>query len=314
MVQWSCLTSNVLKGKAMALNDDINAYWNTRASGYGADIAQEIRDDRKGTLAMLDHLLTQHFALKLPAVVKNDAETGTTPPLQGFHALDLGCGPALLSMHLAQLGCTVTAIDQSTEMLTQAKQHCEQFLMPQAQQRVHLQQGDAINPDVPNESFDLVVSRDVFWNLPDPATAYHHALQALKPHGLMVVFDGNYYYGYADRAYHKDYRLNHQHLEGVDVTIIERLAQDLPLSYQLRPQYDFALINQLCEQDEALKQCLTASAYIKDNTPTPDITWLVFQDYPDFGKSPAIQVMPAERKPFLAEQLIENFVFVVQKA
>lgn len=294
----------------MALSDDINAYWNSRASGYGADIAQEIQDDHKGTLYMLENLICLHFDLELPA---GNADTSNL--LQGFNALDLGCGPALLTIFLAKLGCTVTAIDQSTEMLAQAQQLCEQQLTPQAQQHVHSQQGDAINPEVADESFDIIVSRDVFWNLPDPATAYHHALKALKPHGLMVVFDGNYYYGYEDSTYYKDYRLNHQHLEGVDVTIIERLAQDLPLSHQLRPYYDFTLLNQICEQDETLKQRITASSFVKATIPTSeDVFWILFLDYPDLGECPAIKVKPADRQPFPANQLIENFVFVVQKA
>lgn len=250
----------------MTLIDEITSYWNNRAEGYSQDVAQELQDDRQGTLALLDYLLTQQGLLSLPPESESlsiigsmgsngskgsmDAATPPNLPLTGYRALDLGCGPALLSIHLAKLGCTVTAIDNSTSMLQHAQELSAQQLSPEALTRITFQQGNAMEPEVTTNSYDLVVSRDMFWILSDPLKAYSHALQALKSNGLMVIFDGNYYYGYADSAYQKDYSRNHQHLHNVDVNVIARLAQDLPLSYQLRPRYDFTLLQQVVKQEQ----------------------------------------------------------------
>lgn len=264
------------------LQQSINSYWDLRASGYSADIVSEMQDDHKGTLAQLDLLISQ-YAPELNAQAS-------------AQAVDLGCGPALLTMHLAKQGFVVTAIDQSEQMRKQAAHNCTQFLSAKQQERVHIVAGDVMAPPLAAKSVDLIVARDVFWNLPDPLQAYKSALAALKDDGLLVIFDGNYYYGFQNATYQKDYSQTHKHLEGVDVSQIEKLARVLPLSYHLRPQYDLELLRSLTQ----FKVETHASIAHKSTDPTANKEVISWEDLEQHeAKHP--------------HALIENFVLCVKK-
>lgn len=266
------------------LQQSINSYWDLRASGYSADIVSEMQDDHKGTLAQLDLLISQ-YTPELNAQASAQAQ-----------AVDLGCGPALLTMHLAKQGFVVTAIDQSEQMRKQAAHNCTQFLSAKQQERVHIVAGDVMAPPLAAKSVDLIVARDVFWNLPDPLQAYKSALAALKDDGLLVIFDGNYYYGFQNAAYQKDYSQTHKHLEGVDVSQIEKLARVLPLSYHLRPQYDLELLRSLTQ----FKVEPHASIAHKSTDPTTNKEVISWEDLEQHeAKHP--------------HALIENFVLCVKK-
>lgn len=314
----------------MALIDEITSYWNSRAEGYSQDVALELQNDHQGTLVMLNYLLTKHGLLtlhKAPSAVS----TMQALPLTSYRALDLGCGPALLSIHLAKLGCSVTAIDNSTSMLQRAQELSMQQLSPEELARITFKQGNAMELEVTNNSYDLVVSRDMFWILSDPLKAYRHALQVLKAHGLMVVFDGNYYYGYADSAYQKDYSINHKHLQNVDVNVIARLAQDLPLSYQMRPHYDFTLLQQVVAQEslslhftaylhhewtslDTVPSSTNANNFTTDATSVATLaahSWTVLYDSPVLKDT--ILPITADNNATAHGDLIEKFVIVIHK-
>ena len=44
-----------------------------------------------------------------------------------------------------------------------------------------------------DNSFDAVVSRNVFWNLEHADKAYEEAYRVLKKDGILILEDGNYY-------------------------------------------------------------------------------------------------------------------------
>lgn len=199
-------------------------YWSLRSHGYRLEIEDELNQDKDSSYA--NELLSRVKKHKFPA-----APT----------ALDLGCGPGFFSILLAQNGFKVTGIDLSDGMLKQAKDLCQQRNL-----NVALLKADVQNPPFAPESFDLIVSRNVFWNLPDLTAAYTNALKLLKKSGLLIIFDGNHYYYYQD----PDYKMaswydTHSHLENVDVTIIDDIAKNLPASFKLRPQYDLEILNKL---------------------------------------------------------------------
>lgn len=51
---------------------------------------------------------------------------------------------------------------------------------------------DAEALDFDDASFDVVISRNVMWNLPHPETAYQEWLRVLKPGGLLLNYDAEY--------------------------------------------------------------------------------------------------------------------------
>lgn len=118
---------------------------------------------------------------------------------------------------------------------------------------------DAQHLQFADESFDAIVSRNVLWNLEDPAMAYREMYRVLRPGGTILVEDGNMYLYLYDEAYEK---LHNQYMEEqkknaeislhgkynvdhVDFSVIEKIAEELPMSRRRRPQWDFDQLVQL---------------------------------------------------------------------
>ena len=101
--------------------------------------------------------------------------------------------------------------------------------------------------DLPDESLDLIVSRNVTWLLLNPLGAYQEWYRLLKPTGKAVVFDANWnlslsdpelqhecdrYLQLAKGKGYQDKLLPHQRKES------EAIARKLPLTYEKRPLWD----------------------------------------------------------------------------
>lgn len=199
---------------------DIRDYWTSRSKGYSASVEEDLESGRYGHwLSMVDEHL--------------DGRTG-------LDVLDVGTGPGFFPVILGREGQNVTGIDVSEAMLEQARASCARHGVP-----ADLRVMDAQNLDFPDASFDVVVSRNVVWNLEDPGRAYSEWLRVLRPGGLLMVFDGNHYlflhdeeYGELDGDRGMGRIKEHAHMDGVDPSIIERIAEDLPMSSSRRPQWD----------------------------------------------------------------------------
>lgn len=206
--------------------NEIKAYWNQRSDGYSRQVQDEMNTDYDSW--------TERF-LRLLA----DAP--------GTDALDIGCGPGLFTILLADLGYRTTSVDYSEDMLKKAQQNTaargltSRFL-----------QGDAHALPFEDESFDAIVSRNLTWNLEHPAEAYREWLRVLRPGGLLVNFDGNHYsYLYREEYLlerrQKDFSDGHNpaYMKNINVSIIDNIAKDLPLSKEMRPQWDMEVLIRL---------------------------------------------------------------------
>jgi ubiquinone/menaquinone biosynthesis C-methylase UbiE len=60
---------------------------------------------------------------------------------------------------------------------------------------------DAQDLDFPDESFDLILSRNLIWDLERPRKAYEEWLRVLRPGGRMIIFDGNFYLHLYDKDF-----------------------------------------------------------------------------------------------------------------
>lgn len=106
---------------------------------------------------------------------------------------------------------------------------------------------DAMDLAFPDDTFDVIVSRNLTWNLPDPKEAYRQWTRVLKPGGLLLNFDANWYrYLYDDTAMdsHLQDRENvartavEDDTAGTDVAAMEAIARKAPLSAKERPMWD----------------------------------------------------------------------------
>ena len=151
---------------------NVNTYWNSPlcVDEYDKGHAQGIGVERD------DALWREEFARYLPR-----------PPAR---IADIGCGTGFASLLLAELGYSVTGLDQGENMLATARKKAAA-----RKQAITFVQGNAMDPAaaLPAGSFDVVVSRWVYWTLPNPEAAARGALKLLRPGGMLVVFDGMWF-------------------------------------------------------------------------------------------------------------------------
>lgn len=207
------------EAKAPTIDLAIQHYWGLRAEGYSLSNVEELAD--------ADNLYRNLLQRCLPG------------PHLGQKSLDIGCGPGFLAIELAKLGFESTGIDSCAPMLINARENVQGL-------NVEFLQADAAAARFPHESFDVIASRNVVWNLPNPESAYRQWHRWLKPNGKLIIFDGNHYRYLTDSTRHdRPHRETHKYLGDVDINIMESIAKELPMSRFDRPEYDKEILNSI---------------------------------------------------------------------
>lgn len=104
----------------------------------------------------------------------------------GDDILDIGCGTGLLTLELARAvgdGGSITGIDPSREMLGTARKRCA------GRQHVKVMEGTADSIPADDDSFDRIISVQVFEYLTDIPTALRELARVLRPGGRVVIGD-----------------------------------------------------------------------------------------------------------------------------
>lgn len=106
---------------------------------------------------------------------------------------------------------------------------------------------DAHNLTFEDRSFDVIVSRNLTWNLENPEKAYDEWLRVLKYDGVLLNFDANWYCYIDDVEKRTQYQNDRERAakeqvedfyEGTDIEKMEEIARKLPLSSIQRPEWD----------------------------------------------------------------------------
>ena len=180
------------------------------------------------------------------------------PKERTISILDIGTGPGFFPIVLKQMGYTkVTAIDASANMLEIAQENLLKY-GGETPDTVRYLQMNAQELDFEPESFDIILMRNVTWNLEEPEKAYESWLRTLKPGGQLLIYDANWYSYLNDPAIRSQFENNlkivsseqledYWHGEGVDEALIEEIARQLPLTNRLRPGWDLEFLNQFEE-------------------------------------------------------------------
>ncbi|MDO4475881.1 MAG: methyltransferase domain-containing protein [Lachnospiraceae bacterium] len=217
------------------LMNEIHDYWTQRAEGYSDYNKQEMKDDRR----------TNWKKLLQSSIL--EAFPGRTP--EDIHVLDAGCGPGFFTRLLTEIGFQVTALDCTEEMLREAQVN----LGEQAGQ-VRWMLGDVEKIELPDLSFDCIVSRNVTWNLQHPREAYKEWFRLLQSNGLLLNFDANWYHYLFDEEKKAEYERDRvQSSEaGIDdcnvgnrFEVMEEIARKVPLSRQMRPDWDVKTLREI---------------------------------------------------------------------
>ena len=217
------------------LLQEIASYWGTRAEGYSEVNEKELAGSQREAWL---HVLEEQFPEKKKEEMK---------------ILDIGTGPGFFPMILSEAGYTVTAVDYTEEMLEKAKENLGKYTK-YGLERVTLQRMDAQNLEFADETFDVVISRNLTWNLEKPEQAYQEWMRVLKPGGVLLNFDANWY-GYlydeekkeayeADRKKVEEQQLDDHYL-CTDIDRMENIARQVPLSAMERPAWDTKVLESL---------------------------------------------------------------------
>lgn len=217
------------------LLQEIASYWGTRAEGYSEVNEKELAGSQREAWL---HVLEEQFPEKKKEEMK---------------ILDIGTGPGFFPMILSEAGYTVTAVDYTEEMLEKAKENLGKYTK-YGLERVTLQRMDAQNLEFADETFDVVISRNLTWNLEKPEQAYQEWMRVLKQGGVLINFDANWY-GYlydeekkeayeADRKKVEEQQLDDHYL-CTDIDRMENIARQVPLSAMERPAWDTKVLESL---------------------------------------------------------------------
>ena len=212
----------------MNLLEEIQHYWNNRCSGYSKVNQKELEGiQRERWKKQFERLLPANKNLKV---------------------LDIGTGPGFFTIILEELGYTnITGVDVSDKMLEVAKENIQKY--GKKNSSIQLIQMNAQKLEFKPESFDIIVSRNLTWNLEKPQQAYSEWLRVLKPNGALFIFDANWYAFLQNESLAKEFEEKRKKAieekledywqgEGVDEEKMNWIVQQLPLTYQQRPQWD----------------------------------------------------------------------------
>ena len=224
------------------LDREFTDYWNDRAVSYSNGVEGELADERRD-------VWERDLATHAGDVLGQARRENRVP-----RVVDIGCGPGFFSALFAAQGCEVSAVDASREMLEHARANV-QAAVPDA--NVTFCESDFGQLSFAEDnSYDLVVGRNVTWLMRDPEGAYAEWLRVLRPGGKILMYDANWYRYLVDPevAARREQDLKDNVLEGWDEDAqatsdeekrCEDLARHLPLTTELRPGWDVEVLTRL---------------------------------------------------------------------
>lgn len=194
-------------------------------------------------------------------------EIGTFLPDGKLRILDVGCGAGFFSILLAKLGHEVTGIDLTPDMIIHSRE-----LAKEENASCTFEVMDAENPDFPDGTFDVIVSRNLTWTLPDAARAYKEWIRVLKTGGILINADANY--GADDFSDTADLPANHAHFTVGDAMMqeCEEIKRQLPISSYVRPAWDLETLGKLGINRFSIDLGISSRIYTKKDefyNPTP---------------------------------------------
>lgn len=215
----------------MELLRDIEKYWTNRAEGYSQVNQEELAGENR-------YNWIRELEAQIPSGRKEELEI-----------LDIGTGPGFFSILLAEKGYHVTAVDYTEAMLEEARKNAGVLAG-----NIQFYRMDAQSLGFLDESFDVIVTRNLTWNLENPIQAYREWKRVLKPGGVLLNYDANWYHHLFDEEKRRAYEEDRQkvsaasledHYTCTDIDAMEEIARRVPLSRAMRPQWDQYVLNEL---------------------------------------------------------------------
>lgn len=242
-------------GKISKESDDrkqkITEYWTKRSDSFQEQRRAELHDD-----------IAQRWLKEILQYV----------PKKKLKILDVGCGSGFFTILMAQQGHEVIGVDLTADMITRAKELAEE-----EKADCTFQVMDAENLEFADEAFDMVISRNLTWTLPDAERAYSEWLRVLKKGGCLLNFDANY--GISDCSDTSQLPQNHAHNQlGFELLQeCEEIKRQLPISSYQRPAWDVGTLGKLGAAELKIDFHVSQRIYIeKDEFYNPDPLFMIY--------------------------------------
>ena len=196
----------------------ITHYWAHRAEAFQTQRIREFEDEKHVRwLEEFNHYIPHDRTLRV---------------------LDLGTGTGFFAFVFAAEGHEAIGIDLTPDMIERARETID-ILGLDATFRIM----DAEHPEFEPESFDVLVTRNLTWTLPHLTEAYREWYKLLKPGGVLINFDADYYSA-LEQAEEVELPENHAHKLVPEYMKAENDAITTEVgAYQMpRPQWDVQLL------------------------------------------------------------------------
>lgn len=232
------------------LTSTIEQYWTRRASSYTEVVRKNLADGWDCKWA--DELI-RNFP-------KAEGRT--------LKVLDIGTGPGFYAIILASRGYDVTAVDLSEGMIEQAKHNAGSLA-----EKIRFFKMDAQELSFPDNEFDVIVTRNLTWNLPDPVKAYGEWRRVLRDGGVMLNIDSNWYaYLFDDekkceKLADRENVLNagfEDHDSYDESWLMENISLTLPMGKLPRPQWDAVTLLDLGFKDVSADTTVSSKLWSRE--------------------------------------------------
>ena len=205
----------------------LKEYWEKRSRGYNLTTLLELHNSEK-----YEHLVNS-----------------LVPRGRRAKICDIGTSCGFMAIVAARMGHEVTGIDFQSKMTRYARSNAKKFNL-----NIDFKTDDLETMDLGNESYDLIIAKNVIWCLSKPVSVLRKCMDALRPGGHILIIDGNYYLGntqsdYAKRMHFKDLQNSENNsihgmtnMDRIDFSEIRNIALDLPASNMRRPSWDVSVL------------------------------------------------------------------------
>lgn len=212
-----------IKNSNTEIIDAVSDYWNVRSESYSKQNIAELHCSKRDIWKEL--------------ILEN------APTKKKLKILDVGTGPGFFAINLALDGHEVTAVDCTEAMLRKASKNAINYGVD-----IEFKYANAHELPFDDNTFDLIISRNVVWNLESPNKALKEWYRVLKDNGRLIYFDANWYLYLFDEELSKKIEISRRRAEKLFPEEcdpakyigfkMEEIAYDLPLSRKVRPEWD----------------------------------------------------------------------------
>lgn len=206
----------------MILEEKLKKNWTDSSTRYSGSIVEELNSFKRQAWTDL--------------ILDNSGAAGR------MKILDVGTGPGFFAVLMSLAGHEVTAIDCTEAMLDKARSNAERF-GAKAEFRV----SDTQELDFPDDSFDLIISRNVVWTIIDAEKAYREWRRVLRTGGKILVFDSNWNIRFFSEEKRDEYERDREEFQRrfPETPLphyseeMEDFRKSMPMCARIRPQWDF---------------------------------------------------------------------------